>query len=285
MFPNATTGKLVRGLAGLGILPILAIVLFGCEASRQRVPTSTGQAGKVYAYIPCGMREPFDHAIRMFNAAHPDTQLQAYYDNAVILVRKIKAGDRPDLFISPGEVEMRILVEAGLINPASVTDIGTYTLALLVPRGNPAKVKSLADLAKPSVRAIAVGEPRENSVGYYAKQSLEHFGLWEKVKGKVISPEHALDVVTFAAMGRVDAALAYETCPLQSAPEKASKERVEIIREIPADSHSPIVCKIGVLRQSRNPVRAREFAQFLTTEQVQAVFQETGLPRLSNLVR
>jgi len=285
-----THRRLIRGLlTGLAVLAAAtaaAILLAGCQRTQQtteRIPAP--QQEKIYAYIPCGMREPFDHAVQMFNSSHPGIPVQAFYDNAIVLVRKIKGGDRPDVMISPGEVEMKALVDAGMVDPAAVTDIGTYTLALIVPRENPGKVKTIGDLTKASVRSIVIGEPNENSVGYYAKQSLEKLGLWDKVKGKVINPEHALDVITFAAMKKVDVALAYETCPLQSAPEKASKESVIVLSKIPDESHSPIVVKIGVLKESRHAERAKEFAKFLTSEEVQAEFQKTGLPRLSNLKR
>ncbi|NIM06352.1 MAG: molybdate ABC transporter substrate-binding protein [Armatimonadetes bacterium] len=277
-------GGFIRGLILLTAMSVMTVVLFGCQGAQQTgTQTSSAQEEKVYIYIPCGMREPFDHAISMFNETHPGPQIQPYFDNAVVLVRKIKDGDRPDLVVSPGKVEMLDLDDDGLIDTDSITDIGTYTLVLIVPRDNPGEVKSLQDLTKPSVRTVAIAEPSMNSVGLYGKESLESLGLWEKIKGKVINPEHALDAVTFTATAKVDATLAYETCPLQSAPEKASKEKVKIIEEVSAGSHSPIEVKIGVLKESPNPERAKEFVKFLTTEEVQATFQETGLPRISNL--
>lgn len=286
-FHSSFGGRVFQGLAlGLAIL-VLAGLLVGCQQSAQTggstTTTTAGADDKVYVYIPCGMREPFDHAVKMFNESHPGIPVKAYYDNAVVLVRKIKGGDRPDLMISPGEIEMKALIDAGIVAPEAVTPIGTYTLALIAPRENPAAVKTVQDLTKPAVRSIAIGEPTQNSVGYYARQSLEKLGLWEKVKGKVVFPEHALDVISFAAMKKVDAVLAYETCPLQSAPEKASKDRLIILGVIPAEMHSPIMVKVGVLKESKYPERAAEFAKFLTTEAIQAEFQQTGLPRLSNL--
>jgi molybdate transport system substrate-binding protein len=263
---------------------LAAAVFIGCQGAQQ-----SGQQGsaakqeKIYIYVPCGMREPFDRAIRMFNEKHPGIPVQAYYDNAVVLVRKIKGGDRPDLVVSPGEVEMKALVEAGPVDAATVTDIGTYTLALVAPSDNPAGVSGLQDLTKPSVKSIAIAEPTENSVGYYAKQSLESLGIWEKVKGKIVHPEHALDVVTFSAMSKVHAALAYETCPLQSAPEKASKDSVKVVSVVPAESHSPIIVRAGMLKESPNPERSKAFLKFLLSEEVQAEFQASGLPRISNL--
>jgi ABC-type glycerol-3-phosphate transport system substrate-binding protein len=38
-----------------------------------------------------------------------------------------------------------------------------------------------------------------------------------------------------------------------------------------------------VLKESIDTKRAEEFAQYLTSEEVQAVFEKTGLPRLTHL--
>jgi len=272
-----------------GLLGVAMVWLAGCAKTGKTEVANNGKSAgakdqKIIVYIPCGMREPFDNAIKMFNKNRPGMPVEALFDNAVVLVTKIiKNGDRPDLLVAPGEVEMNTVCKAGIIDSAKVTDIGTYTLAIIVPKSNPAKVKTLDDLTKPAVRSIAIGEPIGNSVGYYAKKSLEYYKLWDKVKDKAISPEHALDVVTFACMKKVDVALAYKTCPLESAPEKADKAAVRVIADIPIESHPPILCKIGVLKESIDSKRAEEFAQYLTSEEVQAVFEKTGLPRLTHL--
>jgi molybdate transport system substrate-binding protein len=281
--------KLTMVSAMLGLMGAAMVWLAGCQGTNTTTTAkdhnpAAAKDQKIIVYIPCGMREPFDNAIKMFNRNRPGVPVEAFYDNAVVLVTKIiKNGDRPDLMVAPGEVEMNTVCKAGIIDPAKVTNIGTYTLAIIVPKSNPAKVKTLEDLAKPAVRSIAIGEPIENSVGYYAKKSLEYYKLWDKVKGKAISPKHALDVVTFACMKKVDVALAYKTCPLESAPEKADKAAVRVIADIPNESHPPILCKIGVLKESIDTKRAEEFAQYLTSEEVQAVFEKTGLPRLTHL--
>ena len=273
----------------LGLMGVAMVWLAGCQGTnttttaKDNKPAATTDQ-KIYAYIPCGMREPFDNAIKMFNKTHAATPVEGIYDNCEVLVTKIvKDGERPDLFVCPGEVEMGILAKAGIVDLSQVTGIGTYTLSIIAPKANPAGVKTLEDLLKPSVHSVSIGQPALNSVGLYAKQSLEYYKLWDKLQDKIVTPEHALDVVTFAAMGKVDASISFKSCPLESAPEKADKSKVKIIADIPDESHGQVICQIGILKEAVQAKGAAEFAKFLTSEEVQAVFEKTGLPRLTHL--
>lgn len=85
--------------------------------------------------------------------------------------------------LTPGELEMRQMVEEGYVDGNTVRTVGTSALVLVVPRGNRANVRTLSDLAKPSVRAMGIADWELNPAGYYAKLALERAGLLEKVKG------------------------------------------------------------------------------------------------------
>jgi molybdate transport system substrate-binding protein len=229
------------------------------------------------------MTRPFYAAQEAFAKAEPQLPLKLHFDNAVILARHIKKGDEPDIFVSPGETEIGNLVKQGLIDPDSVTTIGTFSIALIAPAANPAKIRSLEDLTRPEVKRIALAAPEENSIGEYARQSLRKLGLWDKIQGKLTLREHALDSVQLVAGNRVEAAIVYETCPLESAPEKAPESKVKIIAQLPPDSHPPVRVQAGIHVRSPNPKAARKFLDFLLTPEVQKRFEETGLPGVANL--
>jgi len=202
--------------------------------------------------------------------------LNIVYDNAVVLVRKIRRGDRPDVFISPGEVEMRQLVEEGYVEADTVHDFGTLDLVVFAPRAT-RDLDTVDDLKQPHIKRISLAKPDLNSVGYYAQESLTGLGLWSDLAPKIFLQEFPLDAVTMVTDGVVDAGITYLTCPLETAPEKADKSEVRIVATLPRDSYPPVRCQVGVLRANNDRPVARLFADFMISDQAQQAIEDNGL--------
>jgi molybdate transport system substrate-binding protein len=245
---------------------------------------AAGDAGRpgagqtqITVYVPCGLIVPMTAVVTAYNEAHPDVEITPTYDNAVILMRLIRdKGHRPDLFVSPGERELAELEAKGLIEPSSQRQFGQFTLAVIIPKKNPAGIHSLDDLQKAKV--IACPDPTENSVGYYARQSLQHLALWDGLESKFQYTEHAIQAHTFVAAAKVDAGFAYESCPLDTAPEKLSKSKVAILCELPKETYDTPKCVIAMLRESKHRQQAMAFADYLVTPETLAVLEANGLP-------
>jgi len=257
------------------VLLLGVIALGGMLVLRGRETPAAPPAG-VVVYAPCGMTTPLTTTANLYRHAHPEVKLNLVYDNAVVLVRKIRAGDRPDVFISPGELEMRQMVEEGYVDPTTVRDFGTLDLVLIAP----AKTKDLAgldDLKAPAVKTISLADPKCNSVGYYAEQALRSLGLWQPIQKKLLLREHALEAVTLVTSAQVDAGITYLTCPLDTAPEKADKSDVRIVAKLPRDAYPPVRCQLGILRESKQRTLSQQFVAFMASEQAQQAMAPHGL--------
>ena len=240
--------------------------------------SATQSAREVHLFVPCGMIVPFNRLKAEFER-QTQMKLRITYDNGVALVRRIREkGERPDILVAPGELEIRQLVQEGFIDPKSVVTFGTFELILVVPARNRAGIHSLDDLLKPSVRRIVIADPKLNSVGYYAQQALMNLGLWGKLKGKIITHWHAQEAVNYVCMGRVDAGIYYATCPFESAPEKVFSPTYKIVAKLPKDSYPPIKVQAGMLKASKNKTAAARFLRFLLEPTTQKLLAELGIP-------
>ncbi len=229
-------------------------------------------------FVPCGMIVPFQR-LKVEFERQTGIKLNIYYDNGVALVRRIrKKGERPDIFVSPGELEMKQLVQEGFIEPKSVTTFGTFELILVVPARNRALIQSLDDLLKPSVRRIVIADPKLNSVGYYAQQALQNLGLWDKLKGKIVTHWHAQEAVNYVCMGRVDAGIYYATCPFDSAPEKVISPSYKIVAKLPEGSYPKVKVQAGMLKAAKNKSAAQKFLKFLTEPKTKKLLAQLGIP-------
>lgn len=243
---------------------------------------------ELHLFVPCGMIVPFNRLKAEFER-QTGIKVRITYDNGVMLVRRIREkGERPDILVAPGELEIRQMVKEGFVDSTGVVTFGTFKLILVVPARNRAGVHSLDDLLKPSVRRIVIADPKLNSVGYYAQQALMNLGLWEKLKGKIVTHWHAQEAVNYICMGRVDAGIYYATCPFDSAPEKVMSPTYKIVADLPEGSYPPVKVQAGMLREARNKVAAQRFLRFLLEPKTQKLLAQLGIPNFvgkSNAVR
>jgi molybdate transport system substrate-binding protein len=271
-----------RALQAVVVLCLLVLVAAGgvlvVRSTRQQpADTATPPPNEVVVLAPCGFNTPVTVVANLFRKAHREIKLEVVMDNANVLVNKVQAGKLTgDAFMSPGETEMKLLVDSGHIVPSTVTDWGSLdmvVIASLKAKG----VRTISDLALPSVRYIALPDPRLTSVGYYGEKALRALGLYDRIKGKLVTPDGILKAVELVETGDADAGLAYLTCPLETNPEKASKSALRIVETIPRDKYPPVRLQAGMLKTARNKAAAQEFFDFLTTKEAQDALAANGV--------
>lgn len=230
-------------------------------------------------FVPCGMELPFMAARDAFAASRPGTAAEVVLDNANVLVRRIlEKGERADLLVSPGLVEMDRMVAAGAVRREDIVPFARFELVLFTPRSNPAAVGTLADLTRDSVKTIAIADPVENSVGRCTKQALEALGLWTVLAPKMMLTDHPITAYKHVAREKAEASFAYRSCPLRTAPDKLEYSKVRIVETVPPGSYDPAFAYIAPLATSPRAEAARSFIGYLLSEAGQAMLLEYDLP-------
>ena len=216
------------------------------------------------------MKEAMEGIGRQFQGAHPGVVLRYNFGGSGELQRQIEAGAPADVFISASEAQMEALARQGLILVASRSNFARNIVTVLVPLDSRPDLRRAADLRRPEVRRIALGNPKTVPAGQYAEQSLRSLGLWETVRPKVVYAENVRQVVEYVARGEVDAGFAYVT---------DLAVRRDAVREAfrpPEDSHQPITYPAAVVAASRAPRLAEAFVAFLSSPAAQAILSRLG---------
>ncbi|OGV73279.1 MAG: molybdate ABC transporter substrate-binding protein [Lentisphaerae bacterium RIFOXYB12_FULL_65_16] len=255
------------------------LMLTGCGRHETAAPRTAG----LTVFVPCGMELPFTAAKREFEAANPGTPVVIVLDNANILVKRVEKGERPDLIVSPGTVEMERLVSLGKVQADSVSHFGRYELVLFAPRSNPANIATIADLLKPEVKVLAIADPELNSVGRYTREALEKLGLWETLKPKTLFTDHPITAYKQVAREQAQASFAYRSCPLKTAPEKLEYSKVRIIESVPLGIYGPAYASIAPLADTPRREVADRFVAFLMSEPGRKLLAEYDIPPVLEL--
>ncbi len=258
------------------VLLVAVLAMGGLIIARNRQSADSAPSNQVIVFAPCGMTGPVNVAAALFRASHPEIRLEIVFDNANILVKRVRKGERPDVFISPGELEMKQLSDEKFIDPVTVTDFGSLDLVLFAATKTKG-LKQLSDVTGPEVKYISMGDPKYNSIGFYGQKALQSLGLWDKLQSKLVLREMPLEAVKAVSEGQVDAGVTYLTCPLETAPEKASKSDLRIVAKFPRESYPPVRLQVAMLKTTQQRALGQKLIDFMVSDQAQKALAGTGV--------
>jgi molybdate transport system substrate-binding protein len=127
--------------------------------------------------ILCGgsFRPPMEELARAFTQ-ETGIATELSFGQSEDLLPAIKAHRAGDVYISHDPYRDYVEKAGALLSAAQV---GYVAPVLVVPKGNPAHVKSLEDLARPGVK-VALPDPKYATCGEMLAKLLEKKGLWDK---------------------------------------------------------------------------------------------------------
>ena len=264
-FPRGETRSITRALWLGRILPVL-LLLGICGAEAQQPPAPQPSSVTVSAAI--SLKDALDQLGREFERDHLGAKITFNYGASGTLQHQIEQGAPVDVFFAAAQKQMDALQSAGLIVTETRHDIVANDLVLIAPSASD-DIHTFQDLAKSSVKTVALGEPETVPAGMYAQQTLEKLNLWDAVKKKAVYAKDVRQVLTFVATGNADAGLVYRT-DAQTSP------KIRTIFTAPPSSHDPIVYPAAVLKNSKDQAAARAFLQFLETPHALEIFKTYG---------
>jgi molybdate transport system substrate-binding protein len=187
-----------------------------------------------------------------------------------VLSRQIASGAPVDLFISADDAQMDVVAAAGLLKDGSRVPLLRNQLAVVVPGDRPRTLKSIRELADPSFKRIALGDPAAVPAGVYAKQYLEAQGLWKTIEPRVVPAGSVRLALAAVETGAADAAIVY-----RSDARVALKAAVAWV--VPAADGPRIVYPAAIIKTSAAPADAQRFLDFLQGGSAARIFERFGL--------
>ncbi|HTW65100.1 MAG TPA: molybdate ABC transporter substrate-binding protein [Bryobacteraceae bacterium] len=172
-----------------------------------------------------------------------------------------------DVFLAADALHVDKLAREHLLVPGSEAVYATGALALWVPPGSKARITKLADLTASDVRVIALANPKLAPYGQAAVETLQHLGLWDQVKNKIVYAANISMAREFGSSKNADAVFTAYSLVLKEAG-----------KVIPIDGrlHAPIVQKLGIVARSHQLKDARAFTRFVLGPSGRAILARYG---------
>ncbi len=222
------------GLLLAASLLVVVSSLAGSAAARPQ------QAATLNIYAAASLTE-------VFRALDPGQRYNFAGSNA--LETQIRQGAPADIFASAAPVNTQNLFRANLVQkPVTFT---ANRLALIVPKSNPAGIRTVYDLRSKPVKLVIAAQAVP--VGGYTRTVLRKMGL-TSVLGKVVSQESDVKGVTGkVALGQAEAGFVYVT------DARPVGDDVTVIR-IPAWAQPRVRYEIAIVSRSDNKAAAQRWS-------------------------
>jgi molybdate transport system substrate-binding protein len=247
----------VRGLAALVLLLPLAACGSGDEGR-----AAADQPAKLTVLASASLTDVFDELATPFEDEH-DAEVSFSFGSSTDLAEQVADGAPGDVLATADSTSMGLAEDAGVTG--DVETFATNVLTIVVPKGNPAGITSLDDLADATwVRCadevpcgkVALAVLQDNEV------TAEPASLEEDVRA-------TLDKVV---SGEADAGLVYATDAV------AAGDDVDAI-EIPGAEEQPTSYYVTTLEQSQDAELASDWVAWVTSDEGQAILEDAGFGR------
>jgi molybdate transport system substrate-binding protein len=254
-------------LRTLLLKPALLIGLLVLGGLRTRA--TYGETHEIVVLAAASLREAFSEIASLYQS-RTGTKVTFSFAASGELEKQVEAGAPADVFASAGEKEMDQLQAKQLIDQVTRADFARNALVLVVPAGSGLKLHSFADIDQPSVKRIAIGNPKTVPAGQYAQQLLRKMQLWPKVESRLVLAENVRQVLDYVVREEVEAGIVYAT-DVQIAQGKAT-----LAARASDLDYDPIRYPIAVVKDSVNAQAAREFVDLVRSPDGIRIMEKYG---------
>jgi len=257
-----------RGMIRWAACILLCLFLSG-TAGFSASPAARPQQTDLTVSAAISLKDALDAIKQAYASQAPSVSLSMNYGASGTLQLQIEQGAPVDVYISAAPKQMDALESKGLLLDGTRRDLLRNGIVLIVPNGSTLGISTIQDLLRPGVKKVALGEPVVVPAGKYAQEVLTHLGIYDQVNAKAVLAKDVRQVLTYVETGDVDAGIVYTTDALSSS-------KVKIVAEAPADSHSPVIYPVAVIKTTKAPAAAKAFEGFLSGSQARAIFEKYG---------
>lgn len=251
----------------IATIATLVVAVPGCRSTGPSSPGSSSES-ELTVSAAVSLKDAFNELAEL-NEKRTGTKIHFNFGASGALQKQIESGAPADVFASAGEKQMNELATKDFIVADTRRDFARNSLVLIAPVQGTI-VGAFSDLANPTVKKIAVGNPKTVPAGQYTEQSLNKMNLLPQIQSKLILAEDVRQVLDYVVRDEVDAGVVYSSDAL------SARGKVKVIVSAPDDSHDAILYPIAVVKESKRQEAARKFIDVVVSPEGQGILAKHG---------
>jgi molybdate transport system substrate-binding protein len=259
----------------LMLLIMSGFCLAGCsqKASTEKTPTAQAlkyQGQSLLVHSGAGLSQAMDEMGQAF-AAKTGAKVNFNYAACAQLLNQMATAKQGDVFVGGSISDGDTAIQKGFTD--KYVAIAYHIPAIAVPKGNPAGITSLADMAKPGMKLI-LGDEQTNAIGKKGAMIFTKNNLTDSINKNVVSRAATVnEIVTQIGMKQGDAGLVFEDNGVDA-------KDIEII-SIPEAQNSIDKVPVCVLKFTQNADLAQAFVDFITSDEGKAIMVKHGFKTIN----
>lgn len=232
------------------------------------ISTFTTQAfEKVTVFAAASLTNAMQDIASEYKTDHENVDIVFSFASSSVLAKQIQQGAPADIFMSADQKWMTYLIENKLVKDKE--DLLKNALVLIAP------VQSKLDKVEidvntnwseilPKGERLAIGDPDHVPAGLYAKESLTHLGVFDKLAPQFASASNVRDALMLVERSEAALAIVYNT-------DAKVSNKVKIVGVFPAETFTSIEYPVTLLKPE-----AKDFYQYLKSLQAKTIFEKYG---------
>lgn len=252
----------------------LLLGFVGLAHAAAPAPPAAEAPERLMVFAAASLQESLNEVAKLWTARSGQPVVMSYAASSA-LARQIEQGAPAQVFVSADLEWMDYLEERALIAPATRTNLVRNRLVLVGPAATAPDVVALQSGALRAALGphgrLALAETASVPAGRYARQALEHLGLWDEVADHLAQGDNVRAALAFVAHGEAPLGIVYAT-------DSQAEPAVRVLAVFPETSHESIIYPAARVA-SANAAQADGFLAFLQGEEARAVFEAAGFER------
>lgn len=233
------------------VMSVLTALVCSTGLPAQQRPTS------LFAYVGAGIKDPIIALAAQYER-QTGVKIEMTFNNMGILLNQLELSKTGDIFLPGGMPFLRKADKAGLVLETS-RPMAYQVPTIIVPKGNPAGITGVRDLARPGLRLI-LPDPRATALGISIFKVFDKLGITEAVQKNVLAfVETPEKVIVAMRLGQGDAGIVDYSATFREGHTFTTVEidpSVNVVEEIPC----------AVLNCSAHKETALDFMRFAERE-------------------
>lgn len=249
-------------------LPLLAALIILAPARG-----GAAEPGRVSVAAAANLAYVIDALHAGFGSFAPEVKVTSALGPTGGLFAQISHGAPFDVFLSADVDTPRALVARGGGDAATLRVFATGRLVVWTARTD-VEVSNLAAAAMhPRIARVALAQPATAPYGRAAQAALEHAGVWEKARAKLVFGDSLTQTVQFVDTGSADIGLV--ALSAVSSPRLAGRG---LWRELTPEEHPGVSLDHAVVLTTRGSsnAAARRYLEFLAGDAARGILRAAG---------
>ncbi|WP_297887122.1 molybdate ABC transporter substrate-binding protein [Sulfurihydrogenibium sp.] len=232
-------------------------------------------AGEITVYAAADLTYAFDEILKVYKQKYPQDTVKTIFGSSGKGYTQVLNGAPYDVFFSADMSYVEKLKQQGL----TASDIKPYAIGRIVlwtRKDSGIDVsKGINVVLDPKVKKIAIANWEHAPYGVAAKQCLEHYKLFDKVKDKLVLGENISQTAQFVETGAAD--IGFLALSIAKS-DKLQKQGIYYL--LPANCHNEIKQGYAILKHATKDKEtfetAKRFYEFIQTNEARKIFIKYG---------